>query len=125
MVPYGKKTHPNNRALMISRMISLDKKFDKQPDLHTKYVETMNRYIEDRHTTKIDINQRNDNSNKKVNCIPHYAVIDINKPGIILVSFDFVGVLLQFQQSKFCAMTDIEKIPHQVLLEKKRQRYFK
>ena len=35
-------TLSNNKALAISRMISLDKKFDRPPDLHTKYVETIN-----------------------------------------------------------------------------------
>lgn len=131
MVPYGKKTHPNNRALTISRMISLDKKFDKQPDLHTKYVETMNRYIEDRHTTKIDINQRNDNLNKKVNYTPKHVFTNINKPGKIRIVFKCQKTTLSenllkrsdllnnlFRPGKFCVLADIEKMFPQVLVDK-------
>ena len=60
-------------------MISLEKKFDRQPDLKIKYVETINQYIKDEHATKIDINKRDDNFNNKVNYIPHHAVTNINK----------------------------------------------
>ena len=97
-----------------------------------KYVKNLNQYIKDEHATKIDINKRNDNFNKKVNYIPYNAVININKPGKIR-SFDagaknqslslnenllkgadllnnLVGVLPLFCQAKFCAMADIEKM---------------
>ena len=65
-------------------MISLEQKFDRQPDLKMKYVETINQYIRDGHATKIDINKRNDNFNNKVNYIPHHAVTKMNKPGKIV-----------------------------------------
>ena len=133
-------TLPNNRSLAISRMISLEKKFGRQPDLKMKYVETINQYIKDGHVTKIDINKRNDNFNNKVNYIPHHAMTNINKPGKICIVFDagakcqstsfnenllkgpdllnnLVGVLLRFRQGKFCVMTDIEKIFHQVMVD--------
>ena len=45
-------------------MISLEKKFDRQPELKVKYVETINQYIKDAHATKIGITKRNDNFNK-------------------------------------------------------------
>ena len=35
-----KITLPKNRAIAISKMISLEKKFDRQPDVEMKYVET-------------------------------------------------------------------------------------
>ena len=65
-----------------------EKKFDTPPDLHTKYVETINQYIENGHSTKIDINQKNDNWNKIVNYIPNHAVSSINKPAKICIAFD-------------------------------------
>ena len=77
---------PNNRSIALSRMISLEKKFDRQP-AKMKYVETINQYIKDRHATKIDINERNDNFNNKVNYIPHHAVTNINEPGRICISW--------------------------------------
>ena len=70
-------TLPNKRSLVISRMISLEKKFDRQPDLKRRYVKTINQYIKD--AMKTDINKRNDNFNNKVNYIPHHAVTNINK----------------------------------------------
>ena len=57
-------TLPNNRSLVISRIISLEKKFDRQPGFKMKYVETINQYIKDGHATKIDINERNDSSDQ-------------------------------------------------------------
>ena len=47
-------TLPNNRSIAISRTISLEKKFDRQPDLKMKYVQTINQYIKDGHATKIN-----------------------------------------------------------------------
>ena len=79
-------TLPNNRSIAISRMISLEKKFNRQP-AKTKYVETINQYIKDGHAMKIDINERNGNFNNKVNYIPHHAVTNINKPGKICISW--------------------------------------
>ena len=133
-------TLTNNRSLAISRMISLEKKFDRQPDFKMKYVETINQYIKDGRATKIDINERNDNFNNKVNYIPHQAVTNIKKPGKTRIVFDagtkcqntslnenllkgpdllknLVGVLLRFRQGKFCVMADIEKMFHQVMVD--------
>ena len=121
-------------------MISLEKKFDRQPDLKIKYVETINQYIKDEHATKIDINKRDDNFNNKVNYIPHHAVTNINKLGKICIVFDvgakcqstflnenllkgpdllnnLVRVLLRFRQGKLCVMADIEKMFHQVMVD--------
>ena len=81
-------TLSNNRSLAISRMISSEKKFDRQPDLKMKHVETTNQYIKDGHATKIDINKRNDNFNNKVNYILNHAVTNVNKPGKICIVFD-------------------------------------
>ena len=39
-------------------MISLKEKFDRQPDLKMKYVETINQHIKDWYATKIDINKK-------------------------------------------------------------------
>ena len=132
-------TLSNSRSLAISRMFSLQKRFDRQPDFKIKYIETINQYIKDWHATKIDIDERNDNFNNKVNFIPHHAMTNINKPGKIRIVFDagatcqntslnenllkgpdllnnLVGVLLRFLQGKFCVMADTEKMFHQVMV---------
>ena len=132
-------TLSNSRSLAISRIFSLQKRFDRQPDFKIKYIEIIYQYIKDWHATKIDINERNDNVNNKVNFIPHRAMTNINKPGKICIVFDagatcqntspnenllkgpdllnnLVGVLLRFLQGKFCVMADIEKMFHQVMV---------
>ena len=133
-------TLSNNRSLAISRMISLEKKFDRQPDLKMKHVETTNQYIKDGHATKIDINKRTDNFNNKVNYILNHAVTNVNKPGKICIVFDagakcqntslnenlfkgrdllnnLVGVLLRFCQGKFYIIANIERMFHQVMVD--------
>ena len=42
---------PNNRCLASSRMLSLEKKFEKSPSLKEKYVQTINEYIKDGHAS--------------------------------------------------------------------------
>ena len=107
-----------------------------------KYVETLNRYIKDGHTTKIDINKRNDKFYNKVNYNPHHAVTKINKPGKIRIVLhagakcqstslnenlfrgpdllnNLVGVLLRFCQGKFCVIADIKKIFQQVMVNQR------
>ena len=69
-------------------MTPLEKKFDRQPDLKRKYVETLKKQIQDEHATKIDINKGNDNFSNKVHYIPPHTVTSINKPGKIRIVFD-------------------------------------
>ena len=115
---------------------------DKQPDLKMKYVETINQCIKDGHATKININKRNDKFNNKLNYILHHELTNTNIPWKTRILFDagvkcqsislsgnllkrinllknWVGILLQFCQGKFCIMVDIEKMFHQVMVKQR------
>ena len=118
-------------------MISLKKKFDRQPDL--ELCRNYKSLYKSGHATNIDINKRNDDFNNKVNDISHHIVTNINKLGKINKVFDtgakcqstslnenvlkgpdllnnLVRFLLLFQ-GKFCILADIEKMFHQVMVD--------
>ena len=113
-------------------MISLEKRFDRLPDLKKETC-----------WSNININKRNDNFSNKANYIPHHAVTNINKKNSYSVQCrgkcqstslsenllkgpdllnNLVGVPLRFHQGKFCIMTDIKKMFHQVKVNQ-RNRY--
>ena len=117
-------------------MISLEKKFDRQPDL--EICRNYKLLYKNGHATNIDINKRNDDFNNKVNDISHHIVTNINKLGKINKVFDagakcqgtslnenvlkgpdllnnLVRVLLLFQ-GKFWILADIENMFHQVVV---------
>ena len=79
---------PNNRCLASSRMLSLEKKFEKSPSLKEKYVQTINEYIKDGHTSILSKAEAEKESTKIISYTPHQAVTNINKPGKICVIFD-------------------------------------
>ena len=72
---------PCNRNMAISRMLSLEQKFEKQPLLKSKYVETINEYIEKEHDSKLSLKARRKEQNEIINYIPHQAMTNIYKPG--------------------------------------------
>ena len=132
---------PYNRNMAISQMLSLERKFEKQPSLKSKYIDAMNDYIEKGHTSKLPQKARKE-QNEIINYIPHQVVTNINKPGKIRVVFDagaryentslneklykgpnllnsLVGTLLRFRQGKYSVVADIEKMFHQVKVEEK------
>ena len=44
---------PNNRSLALSHFLSLEKKFQNNPEFHKQYQETVKEHIEKRHATKV------------------------------------------------------------------------
>ena len=83
-----KRILPYNRNVVISRMLWLERKFEKQPSLKFKYVETINEYTEKGHACKLPHKARKEEHNEIINYIPHQTVTNINKPGKIRVVFD-------------------------------------
>ena len=131
---------PNNRALAVSRLKSLESKFSKQPQLAEKYKTTINDYISKGHATKLT-QAESSVVTSITNYIPHHGVTNPNKPGKVRVVFDaaakygntslndnllqgpdllnnLVGLLFRFREGKYAIMADIEQMFHQIEVKK-------
>jgi len=127
---------PFNRPLALKRLHSLESKLSKNETFKRLYSHEINEYIrlqyarvlsESEAVTKSDI----------TNYIPHHGVVNSHKPGKIRVVFDaaakydgtslndnlisgpdllnnLVAVLHRFRTGKFAAISDVEKMFHQV-----------
>ena len=119
---------PYNRTMAISRMLSLERKFEKQPSLKSKYVETINEYIEKRHASKLPHKVTKKEQSEIINYIrvvfdagARYENISLDEklykgPGLLN---SLVGTLLRFRQGKYSVMANIEKMLKQVMLQQK------
>ena len=130
---------PNNRSLALSRFLSLEKKFENNPEFHKQHQKTIKEYIEKGYATII---KDENNTNIVINYLPHHGVVNINKPGKVRVVFDagatynstslnksllkspdllnnLVRVLTRFRMGRYVVMGDIEQMFHQILVENK------
>ena len=78
MVSAGNKATPFNGKPYHKRILWLERKFEKQPSLKSKCVETINEFIEKGHARKLLQKARKEEQNE-VNYIPHQAVNNMNK----------------------------------------------
>ena len=133
----------NNRPLAVSRLYSLEKKFQKEPDFKKMYFDTMNDYVNKGHAKKLTNNEKTYLSNI-TNYIPHHGVSHPNKPNKIRVVFDAAAeykksslnkhlykgpdlmnnlqaVLMRFRKGEFAIVGDIEQMFHQIKVAEKDQ----
>ena len=120
---------PNNRKVAELRLSSLKRKFQKDPELKSKYRRTMQDYIDRGYARKLS-KLEGETTSSKTNYLPHHAVLNPNKPGKVRVVFDaaakhegtslnqnllqgpdmtcnLVGVLSRFRQDRRALMADI------------------
>ena len=71
---------PYNGYLTVNRFKSTENKFNRNPEIATKYRETVNSYIESGYTRKLSKEEADSTSNI-TNYIPHHSVVNPNKPG--------------------------------------------
>ena len=123
---------PYNREIAVSRLKSLENKFQKEPELYKKYQQTMESYLKNGYATKLNTKLYNEN-NEIVNYIPNHEVKNVNKPGKVRVVFDagaksnstslnqnllkgpgylskLISILIKFLKEKFAVMGDIKEI---------------
>ena len=123
---------PYNREIAVSRLKSLENKFQKEPELYKKYQQTMESYLKNGYATKLNTKLYNEN-NEIVNYIPNHEVKNVNKPGKVRVVFDagaksnstslnqnllkgpgylskLISILIKFRKEKFAVMGDIKEI---------------
>ena len=81
---------PYNRDVAVNRFKSTENKFNKTPEIATKYKETVNSYIENGYARKLS-KEEVDSTSNITNDIPHHSVVNPNKPGKLkLVSTIFI-----------------------------------
>ena len=123
---------PYNREIAVSRLKSLEYKFQKEPELCKKYQQTMESCLKNGYATKLNTKLYNEN-NEIVNYIPNHEVKNVNKPGKVRVVFDagaksnstslnqnllkgpgylskLISILIKFRKEKFAVMGDIKEI---------------
>ena len=134
---------PYNRGLAVNRFKSTENKFNRNPEIATKYKETVISYIESGSTRKLSKEEADSTSNI-TNYIPHHSVVNTNKPGKLRVVYDtgaqyqntsinqnlikgpdflnnLVGVLMRFRKEKIAAASDIQQMFHQIRVRKSDQ----
>ena len=133
----------NCKVLAVQRLESLEKILIKNPNKVKQYSDTMKKYVELGHATKLSTTESTPTSNV-IFYIPHHYVTSLNKENIFRVIFDalakfaraslndyflkgpdllnsLVTVLLRFRNRKYSISADIEKIFHHIFLNKMRE----
>ena len=127
---------PNNRNLAVKRLLSIERKLEKNPELSNMYHDAINDYIIKGHVRQLTLEEAS-NTSSRTNYVPHHCVINPNKPGKVRVVFDaaatfantslnmnllvgpdllnnLISVLLQFRTGRIAVMADIEQMFNQV-----------
>ena len=101
---------PNNSFTAISCFLDLEKRFKWDPLVVEKYKETVNKYIEKSHTTKLTNDTASQTSNI-TNYIPHHAVTNPIKPSNMRVVLDAAAKHESTSLSdKFQVPVDLERV---------------
>ena len=132
---------PNNKIVALRRAQLLRKRLMKNGDLHSKYRETMNNYLDSGHAERVP-KEELEPDDRPVWYIPHHPVVHPNKPEKVRIVYDcaatykgtslnqqlmsgpdqtnqLIGVLIRFREEKIGLAADIEAMFHQVLVEPK------
>ena len=134
---------PYNTDLVVNRFKSTENKFNRNPEIATKYKGTVKSYIESAYARKLS-KEKADGTSNITNYIPHHSVVNPNKPGKLRVAYDagaqhrntsltqnlikgpdflnnLVGVLMRFRKGKIAATSDIQQMFHQIRVRKSDQ----
>ena len=134
---------PNNRKLAESRLNSLKRKFQRDPDFEDKYRKVIQEYVQRGYARKLTPDEAR-STTPKTNYLPHHGVTNPNKPGKVRVVFDAAakfqeaslnknllqgpdlsnnlnGVLMRFRQERIAVVADVEGMFHQVKVARKDQ----
>ena len=126
-------TLPDNKPLAEIRLKCLKSKLCKDPDMHQKYTQQMEDYIQKGYASHAD----EQSAEGRTWYLPHHGVTSAAKPGKVRVVFDaaakyrgtslndnlvqgpdlvnsLVGVLIRFRQEPVALVGDIEAMFHQV-----------
>ena len=128
---------PHNRAMAEKRFKQLEQKLEKKPDLKKQYIDAIEDLLKKGHAKEVP-NDAIDRSDGRVWYLPHFGVVNPNKPRIRVV-FDaaakfggyslndkvlqgpdltnkLIGVLIRFRMRLYCVMADIQSMFYQVMV---------
>ena len=134
----------DNRAQALSRLASLKRRFDKNPELKVKYVSVVESYIANGHAEVTNSNE----SGLDGWYLPHHPVFHPRKPNKVRVVFDcaarfggtslndqllrgpdflnsLIEVLIKFRSDKVAVVADIEQMFHQCRVSPKDRKYLR
>ena len=127
---------PNSRAVAERRLGSLKRRLRRDAQLHQRYAETMQMYIERGYAEPV---LESTGAGGRRWFLPHHPVMNPNKPHIVRIAFDcalrccsvslnellmqgpqlmnnLVGVLTRFRLENIALVADIEAMFHQVMV---------
>ena len=134
---------PNNRVVAESRLQTLRRKFQRNPEFEAMYRKTIQEYVTQGFARKLN-NEETARVTDKTWYLPHHGVCNPNKPGKVRVVFDaaaqyrgtslnknlmqgpdytnsLLGVLMRFRSDNIALVADIEGMFHQVKVPREDQ----
>ena len=137
----------NNKVLAVQRLESLERRLIKNPDKARQYSDTIKRYLELGHATKLSTRESTSTNNMTF-YIPHHYVTNPNKQNKFRVVFDasakfagtslndyllkgpdllerLVTILLRFRNVKYSISANIEKMFHQIFVKQNNRNYLR
>ena len=135
----GNQKLPNNYETALIRLKPLQRRLQRNPELFSKYKQTIDNYIKQGYARKLTEEEREKVSNRTW-YLPHHPVFNPKKPDRIRVVFDaaaknkgqslnsslytgpdllnsLIGVLLRFRNNNIAIVADVEDMFHQVRLK--------
>ena len=133
---------PNNRSQALNRLLSVKRKFEKDPGYKEKYVEKVEAFLAKGFAKKVDVSIRKPG---KEWYAPHFGVLQRGKLRVVYdfsVSFkgrclndellqgpdmtnSLVGVLARFRKEEIAFTADIEAMYHQVLIPEQHRSFLR
>ena len=138
---------PDNRPHCLGRMLSLKRKFERDPKLYRDYGEFMDKIISKGHASKVEDRACGSLSGETW-YLPHFPIYHPQKPDQIRVVFDcsntfegeslnkhllqgpdlmnkLVGVLTRFRQEEIAITCDVEQMFHNFMVSEKHRDYLR
>ena len=127
----------NNYSMALNRLLTLERKFIKDPSFAARFRKVMEEYVHLKHARKLSAQEINEFTPGRVWYNPYHAVVNPNKPEKCRVVFDLaakfkgvslndallkgpdllgslIGILLRFRQYAVPLVADVEKMFPQV-----------
>ncbi|XP_043471613.1 uncharacterized protein LOC122504525 [Leptopilina heterotoma] len=129
---------PNNRTVALNRLMSIERKLDRDPEYGKRYCQQMEHLLNAGYARKLE---NKESESKRIWYLPHFGSVNPNKPKKIRLVFDaavkfaetslngnllsgpalvpsLIGVLIRFRRKKIAFMGDIREMFLQIKMRK-------